>query len=106
MTVTELVSYINDHAGDCLLDKDVPHSFASARAGTHPDPLAAEIINRLADAAQPDGTIDRAAATTALGTLRLRFMRDDAPVEGFRLVERVVHEIDGAFNDEALRNRS
>ncbi|HET9113532.1 MAG TPA: hypothetical protein VFN66_06650, partial [Burkholderiales bacterium] len=52
---------------------------------------------------QPDETITRAQAINTLGPIRLFYMKDDAPVEGFRLVEDIVYKIDGAFNDEAMR---
>ena len=54
----------------------------------------------------PDAAIDRATAVNALGPIRLLFMRDDAPAEGFRLVEDVVYRIDGAFNEEAQRQQA
>jgi len=47
--------------------------------------------------------IERAQAIKTLGPIRLFYMKDDAPVEGFRMVEDVVHKIDGAFNEEAMR---
>ena len=52
---------------------------------------------------QIDDVIVRVQAVKTLGPIRLFYMKDDAPVEGFRLVEDIVHKIDGAFNDEAMR---
>ena len=105
MTLTELLVYLDEHSGHRLLVGSVDETLRQAHAGRHADPLAGEIVALLV-AAEDGAVISRAGATTALGPLRLRYMRDDAPVEGFRMVEHVVHAIDGAFNDEALRART
>ncbi|HET9122610.1 MAG TPA: hypothetical protein VFN52_03815 [Acidiferrobacteraceae bacterium] len=105
MTLSELLAYVDEHSGHRLLDGSPEETVQKARLGTHADPLAGEIVSLLAAAVGSDG-LSRAGATTALGALRLRYMRDDAPVAGFRMVEHVVHAIDGAFNEEALRARS
>ena len=56
-----------------------------------------------ADLPRADAPITRSQAIAALAPIRLEFMKDDAPADGFRLVEKIVHAIDGAFNDEALK---
>lgn len=108
MTVAQLLNYLSDHCKFDVLDGDVAQTLAKARAGTHRDPIMGEILAALsagAGGAGLDSAIERADATLALGPLRLRYMKDDAPVRGFRMVESVVHEIDGAFNEEALRQK-
>lgn len=109
MTAAELVQYLADRLPYEVLDGDVQQTFAKARAGTHRNAIMGEILRALldnADLAGAGSTLERADATLALGPLRLRYMKDDAPVEGFRMVERTVHAIDGAFNEEALRARA
>jgi len=89
-----------------ILDGDAAETLNKARAGKHRDALAGKIIASLFDkSALPDATapITRSQAIAALAPIRLEFMKDDAPAEGFRQVEKIVHAIDGAFNDEALR---
>ncbi len=97
-----------------FLDRELPYDYLAgtpeetvekALAGHHPDPLAGEVIGLIARAAEvPEAAavIERAAAVTALGPIRLKYMADDAPVEGFRFVERTILGIDEAFNAEAL----
>lgn len=41
----------------------------------------------------------------SLSPLRLKYMADNAPVEGFRMVEKIITTIDAAYNEEALRLR-
>lgn len=104
MTFAELLDYLG--ARFDILDGDAAATLDKALAGAHRVPLAGQIIAdmfRKSGLSDVHGAIDRAAAITALGPIRLIFMKDDAPVEGFRLVERIVHAIDGAFNEEALR---
>ena len=106
MTFRELLAYVGTHSKYDFLDGDVTDTLARTRAGSHRNPLAAQILGALDEKLGrdgPDAPVERASAINALGPLRLAFMRDDAPVEGFRLVEEVVYLIDGAFNDEAQR---
>ena len=106
MTFRELLTYVGTHSKYDFLNGDVTDTLARTRAGTHPNPLAGRILGALDEKLGRDGLdapVERASAINALGPLRLAFMRDDAPVEGFRLVEEVVYLIDGAFNDEAQR---
>lgn len=106
MTFGELLAYVGARSRYELLDGDVEATLEKARAGHHRNPLAGQIIASLYEKlalSTLDAPLERAATINALGPLRLAFMRDDAPVEGFRLVEEVVYLIDGAFNDEAQR---
>ncbi|HSN41282.1 MAG TPA: hypothetical protein VLT92_13920 [Burkholderiales bacterium] len=109
MTFTELLQQIESRLPGQILDGDAAETLAKARSGRHQHALAGKIIaclfenGGLPDAAAP---IIRSQAVSALAPLRLEFMKDDAPVEGFRLIEKVVHAIDGAFNDEALRQKA
>lgn len=108
MTLAELLQYLDENSQYAILDGTPEETLTKARAGTHKDALAGEIIRHMQDAAgasEVGGTIDRATAATSLGPLRLRYMRDDAPVEGFRMVERIILAIDLAFDAEALRQR-
>ena len=109
MTFTELLQQLEGQLPAHVLDGDAAETLIKARTGRHKHPLAGKIIaslfeqSRLPDAAAP---ISRSQAIAALAPIRLQFMKDDAPVEGFRLVEKIVHAIDGAFNDEALRQKA
>lgn len=106
MTLCELLRYLDENSRYAVLDGDCAQTLEKARANAHKDALMGEIIERLAGAAHDANTlIDRAAAALSLGPLRLRYMKDDAPVDGFRMVERIIHTIDGAFNEEALEQR-
>lgn len=108
MTFSELIEYLGDHSPFPVLDGDIAQTLEKARAGTHSDVIMGEILRNLWEGAQwcdLAASIDRATATLALGPLRLRYMKDDAPVQGFRMVERIVHDIDSAFNDEALKQK-
>jgi hypothetical protein len=108
MTLSELLQYLNDNSGYVLLDGDAEETLAKARAGSHPNSLAGEIIGAIAHHCGCDSAqcaVERAQVVSAVGPVRLKYMADDAPVEGFRMVERVVQAVDGAFNEEALRNR-
>lgn len=108
MTIKELLDYLAAHSPYPLLDGDAAETVNKARAGGHRDPLMGDIVRHLFEGAGGQGVdaaITRAQATTAVGPIRLRYMKDDAPVEGFRAVEGVVHAIDSAFNEEALRER-
>lgn len=108
MTLAELLRYLDENTEYDILDGTPEETLAKARAGRHKDPLAGEIVRHLQEAtgtSDAGGLIERATAATSLGPLRLRYMRDDAPVEGFRKVQRVILAIDLAFDAEALRRR-
>lgn len=109
MTFSELLQQLEKRLPGQVLDGSAAETLEKTRAGKHRHELAGKIIanlfekSGLADAAAP---ISRSQAITALAPIRLEFMKDDAPVDGFRLVEKIVHAIDGAFNDEALRQKA
>ncbi|MBS0002122.1 MAG: hypothetical protein KFF45_03490 [Thioalkalivibrio sp.] len=109
MTLEQLLTYLDDHMEQDLLDGDAAETLNKARDGSHRDPIVAEILTALMDGAGADspGTeLVRAVAVKAIGPLRLKYMKDDAPVEGFRLVEKTIVTIDAAFNEEALATRT
>lgn len=99
MTLRELLSFI-DGQGIPLCQGGALDPMPSGASG-----VAGEVVALLLADQPVDALIDRAEAIGRLGSIRRRYMADDAPVEGFRLVERVVLEIDKAFNEEALRQR-
>lgn len=107
MTFTELLQQLEQSLPGQILDGDPAETISKARAGKHRHALAGKIVAGLADKIDPpdgaDAPITRSQAIAALAPIRLEFMKDDAPPEGFRLVEKIVHAIDGAFNDEALK---
>lgn len=109
MTLAELLQQLEKRLPGQVLDGSAAETLEKARAGKHQHELVGKIIaglfekNELPNAAAP---ISRSQAITALAPIRLEFMRDDAPVDGFRLVEKIVHAIDGTFNDEALRQKA
>lgn len=109
MTFSELLTYLDRHSGYPMLDGDPAASLGKARSGEHANPYAGEIITQLADKLGLDGVDavlgERVQVINALGALRLKYMADDAPVEGFRTVEKVIATIDAAFNEEALANK-
>ena len=102
MILSELLSYVGDQTGQSFI-----HSRGELIAETD-NPLCSEIGQAIMQGCGCQDTscsVLREQVVTALGPIRLRFMADDAPVEGFRLVENVVLAIDKAFNDEALRQK-
>lgn len=106
MTFIELISYIGAHSKYDLMDGDAANTLAASMAGNHKNPVVGNIIAQMyknSGISSADMPIVRAQAINTLGPIRLFYMKDDAPVEGFRLVEDIVHKIDGAFNDEAMR---
>lgn len=105
MTLASLIERLERALPGRFLDRDAAHTLAAALAGTHRDPIAGSILAAIASRAggtAPESNVERAAAVAALSPLRLAYMKDDAPVEGFRLVEGTVRAIDDAFNDQAL----
>jgi len=109
MNFGDLLQYLDDHSGFQILDGTPAESIAKAKAGTHQNPIAAEIIIAAAENLGLGGeadAIERVAFVNSLGKIRLKYMADDAPVEGFRTVEKVITTADAAFNEEALRERA
>ncbi len=105
MTLAQLLEHLERELPYDYLCGGAAETLSRALAGEHPDPLAGEVIALIAKAAErvdADAPIERAAAVTALGPIRLKYMADDAPVEGFRFIERTILGIDAAFDAEAL----
>ncbi|AKJ94620.1 MULTISPECIES: hypothetical protein [Thioalkalivibrio] len=108
MTLSQLLQYLDEHMDGVFLDGDPAASLEKARSGDHRNPIAAEVLVALMDGAgsdSPDATMERAEAVKSIGPTRLKYMGDDAPVEGFRLVEKTIVTIDAAYNEEALALR-
>jgi hypothetical protein len=67
-----------------FLDGDASQTLAKARDGSHRDPIAAEVLVALMDGAGADSAdteLDRATAVKSIGPVRLKYMKDDAPVK-------------------------
>ncbi len=108
MTLCELLIHLDRESGYPVLDGDCEETIKKALADNHKDTLAGQIVAAMAasvDATTGSVPIVRAQATTALGPLRLKAMREDVSGHELRRMERTVHAIDGAFNDEALASR-
>lgn len=109
MTFAELLIYLDSHTSFGVLDGDAESTLRRALDGTHRNELVGQVVASMFEKSGMESVsseIERARAVAALGPIRLRFMKDDAPVEGFRMVEAIVHHIDGAYNEEALRLKS
>ena len=109
MTLEQLLTYLDDEMDQRFLDGDAAQTLAKARDGSHRDPIVAEVLVALMDGASADGpdtSLDRATAVKSISPVRLKYMKDDAPVEGFRLVEKTIVTIDAAFNEEALATKT
>ncbi|MDX1812134.1 MAG: hypothetical protein R3240_09315 [Gammaproteobacteria bacterium] len=107
MTLIELFSYLNENTPHQFFSSEA--ELASAISGTHENPLMGQMIKLIAEKNQCtdiNDEVKREVVVTALGPLRLEYMKDDAPVEGFRLLEGTIPVIDLAFNDEALKNKT
>lgn len=108
MTLRELLEYLDSHTSFGFMDGTPQETLDKARGGEHARPMAGEIIAAIAAGCGCDdveASLARVDTVNALGPTRLKYMADDAPVEGFRAVEGTIHAIDGAFNDEALRQK-
>ncbi len=109
MTFAELITYLGQHCKNDIMDGDAVETLAKAQNKTHKNQLAGQVIADMfakSGLSDMNAEVNRAAAINSIGPIRLFFMKDDAPVEGFRLVEDIVHKIDGAFNEEALRMKA
>jgi hypothetical protein len=106
MKFGELLQYLDLNTDFDILDGSPAETFEKAQGGTHGNPIAAELITTSAGAlglGSVDDEVARIEFVNSLGKMRLKYMADDAPVEGFRLVEKVITTADAAFNEEALR---
>jgi len=107
MTLQELFVYLNENTKYDFITESSPLDVAIN--GKHENELIGEIISAVAKhcgCENVDFEVVRQDVIKALGPLRLKYMKDDAPVEGFRMLESSVPVIDQAFNDEALANRA
>lgn len=105
MTFAELVAFLDQDLQYEVLDGDAATTLTKARAGNHQDPIMGAILTAIADGCGCDdaqASLARAEVIKALGPMRLEYMADDAPVDGFRKLEFLVRSVDGAFNAEAL----
>jgi hypothetical protein len=108
MRFAELLEYLEENTDFEILDGSPQESFDKARTETHANSIAGELIRTSAEAlglSSADEDVERVPFVNSLGKMRLKYMADDAPVEGFRLVEKVITTADAGFNEEALRLR-
>lgn len=109
MTLTELLTYLDQNTEYDFLSGSAEETLSKALDGSHPNEVISEMLKLISEKCgcqSADCMLERVTTVNAMGPLRLKFMADDAPVEGFRLVERSIVAIDDAFNAEALRNRA
>jgi len=109
MRLEQLLDYLDAHLQDTVLDGTPEQTLRKSHSGEHAFPLMGEIIRRMAEGtgcASVEDSLDRASAVNSLGPLRLEYMADDAPADGFRTLEFLVRAVDGAFNEEALRTQT
>lgn len=108
MTLAELLAFLEENTDYGVMDGDVSDTLSKAQNGSHKTPVMGEIIAAICEGTgcnDGDCSIERAQTVNSLGQLRLKYMKDDAPVEGFRMVEGTIHNIDLAFDEEALRQK-
>lgn len=108
MTLAELLEHIDQNTDLPALDGDAQATFDKALQGTHRAEVIGEVIRSVVErnaCEDPQCELERANVVTPIGPIRLKYMADDAPVEGFRMVENFIRAVDDAFNDEALRRR-
>ncbi len=108
MTLGELLQYLDEHTELDVLDGSPTQSVDKAKADTHKNTYVGEIIRAVMDKCglqSGDDSLERVDFVNSLSQLRLKYMADDAPVEGFRTVERVIATADAAYNEETLREQ-
>ena len=106
MTLVELFSFLNKNTPHCFYENET--DLQNAIIGQHANSLMGEMIKMIAEKCSCQDihcVIKREDVVNALGPLRLEYMKDDAPVDGFRLLEGTITAIDLAFNEEALKNK-
>jgi len=101
VTLGELLEALESALPGRVMRGDASATLAAAHDDAVVGPIVVAIA-RKSSAIDPLASIDRAAAVTALAPLRLAAMRDDAPAEHLRVVERAVQAIDAAFNEESF----
>lgn len=108
MILSQLITYLDEHTQYQFLSGDAAQSLTLSQQNEHPEAVAGEMLKAIAEACQCSDVsceLKREDVVNALGPMRLKYMADDAPVEGFRLLEKSILAIDAAFNEEALKNR-
>ncbi len=108
MKFADLLRFLDTNTEFEILDGTPEETLQKALAGTHKNRFAGELIQASAEnlaLESVDDTPTGVEFVNALGKLRLKYMADDAPVEGFRLVEKVITTADAAYNEEALHQR-
>lgn len=109
MTFSELLTYLDRNSGYPVLDGSPSQTLTKAVDQEHQNSYAGEIINCIAEKLKLDSTDrelpERVQVINSLGQLRLKYMADDAPVEGLRTLEKIIATIDSAYNDEALTQK-
>ncbi len=106
MHFNALLTFLEKKAPGTFLSKDLETTLQLAKQV--PENYGQEIVQALVEHCHiesGDMPLERAIAVNALGKIRLKYMKDDAPVEGFRLVEKTIQWIDDAFNEEAWQER-
>lgn len=101
MTLGDLLQALETALPGRVMRGDAAATLAAAHDDAVVGPIVAAIA-RTSATIDPLAAIERAAAVAALAPLRLSAMRDDAPPESLRVVERAVLAIDAAFNEESL----
>ncbi len=110
MTYEQLIGFLETRIGYTLTQgKEISGAIDQALAKEFPDPLAAEILLALYRGNQcqsPSDGVDRARSFEGLAQLRLRSQADDADPQLFRRVLKLSQELDNAFDQESIRQRS
>lgn len=107
MTLLQLFSFLNENTSYQFFSSE--EELSNAISGQHENALVGNMVKLIAEKCGCENInceLKREEVVTALGPLRLEYMKDDAPVEGFRLLEGTIPVIDLAYNDEALKGRS
>lgn len=108
MNLAELLQYLEENTDFDILDGSPAESVDKARAGTHKNAYAAEAITTSMEKlgiGSAEDNFERVPFVNSLAPMRLKYMADDAPVEGFRFVEKIIATADAAFNEEALAQK-
>lgn len=107
MTLQELINYLDTNTSH-RFSTDDNKTLQHVRDGTHPDGLIGELLKAITDKCEctdESCELTRERVVLSIGPLRLKYMADDAPVEGFRLIEGTITAIDDAFNKEAINQK-
>lgn len=108
MNFGTLITYLDHQSEVAFLEGDTIETLAKLKAKQHNNPFVQEILSNILDNCQIESVesiLTRTDVAQALAKTRLKYMADDAPVEGFRLVEKTILWIDDAFNEEAWQDK-